>query len=184
ASSMRRMAKLPFAARSPVPSPTAIRMNSYTLRTFPRWQRRAVIIWRWQESGAPCLSALGATCMTSPFARSCARCTCGVAARASKQSTTASSILTTPAISETHGSVYHKVSTKEFGPAIMPEDEKTERYFASWSSAATADFVAMMAMGARVFQPYDKEYAHRCLEAARRSYAFLRSHPENHRADL
>jgi endoglucanase len=82
------------------------------------------------------------------------------------------------------GSVYHKVSTKEFGPAIMPEDEKTARYFASWSSAATADFVAMMAMSARVFQPYDKEYARRCLEAARKSYAFLRAHPENKRSDL
>jgi endoglucanase len=82
------------------------------------------------------------------------------------------------------GSVYHKVSTKEFGPAIMPEDEKTGRYFAPWSSAATADFVAMMAMAARVFQPYDREYARRCLEAARRSYTFLRSHAETHRADL
>jgi endoglucanase len=82
------------------------------------------------------------------------------------------------------GSVYHKISTKEFGPAIMPEDEKTERYFAPWSSAATADFVAMMAMGARLFQPYDRVYARRCLEAARKSYSFLRSHPESKRADL
>jgi endoglucanase len=82
------------------------------------------------------------------------------------------------------GSVYHKVSTREFGLAIMPEDEKTTRYFAPWSSAATADFVAVMAVAARVFQPYDKEYARRCLEAARKSYAFLRAHPENKRADL
>jgi len=82
------------------------------------------------------------------------------------------------------GSVYHKVSTKEFGPALMPEDEKTTRYFAPWSSAATADFVAMMAMTARVFQPFDKEYARTCLEAARKSYAFLRAHLENKRADL
>jgi endoglucanase len=82
------------------------------------------------------------------------------------------------------GSVYHKVSTKEFGPAIMPENEKTQRYFAPWSSAATADFVAVTAMAARAFQPYDEEYARRCLEAARKSYAFLRAHPENKRADL
>jgi endoglucanase len=82
------------------------------------------------------------------------------------------------------GSVYHKVSTKNFGPAIMPEDEKTERYFASWSSAATVDFVAMMAMAARVFRPYDQAYASRCLKAACKSYAFLRAHLENKRADL
>ncbi len=82
------------------------------------------------------------------------------------------------------GSVYHKVSTKEFGPAILPEDEQTERYFAPWSSAATADFVAIMAWSARVFQPYDQMYARRCLEAARQSYRFLRSHPESKRAEL
>jgi endoglucanase len=82
------------------------------------------------------------------------------------------------------GSVYHKVSTKDFGPAIMPEDEKTLRYFAPWSSAATADFIAVMAAAARAFQPDDKEYARRCLEAARKSYAFLRAHTESHRAEL
>ena len=82
------------------------------------------------------------------------------------------------------GSVYHKVSTKAFGPAIQPEQEKTERYFAPWSSAATADFVAVTAKAARAFEPYDKDYARRLLEAARRSYEFLTAHPENHQADL
>ncbi|MFL6215874.1 MAG: glycoside hydrolase family 9 protein [Blastocatellia bacterium] len=82
------------------------------------------------------------------------------------------------------GSVYHKVSTKVFGPAIPPERETTERYFAPWSSAATADFVAMTAMAARVYEPYDKMYARRCLDAARRGYDFLRAHAENHPANL
>jgi endoglucanase len=82
------------------------------------------------------------------------------------------------------GSVYHKVSTKAFGGAMQPEHEKTERYFAPWSSAATADFVAMTAMAARIFEPYDKRYARRCLDAARRSYAFLTAHTGSHQADL
>lgn len=82
------------------------------------------------------------------------------------------------------GSVYHKVSTKDFGPAVMPEDEKTARYFAPWSSAATADFAAVLARAARAFRPYDQPYARRCLEAARRAYDFLRAHPAQHRADL
>ena len=82
------------------------------------------------------------------------------------------------------GSVYHKVTTKSFGPAVQPEHEKTERYFTPWSSAATAGFVAMAARAARVYAPYDKVYARRCLDAARRSYAFLRANPENHQADL
>jgi endoglucanase len=82
------------------------------------------------------------------------------------------------------GSVYHKVSTRDFGPAVAPEDEQTERFITPWSSAATADFVAMLAAAARVFRPFDAAYARRCLDAARRSDAFLRAHPENHRADL
>ena len=82
------------------------------------------------------------------------------------------------------GSVQHKVSTRDFGPMIQPEEEKTERYFTPWSSAATADFVAMTAQAARVFRPFDDAYARRCLEAARKSYAFLNAHAESHRADL
>ena len=82
------------------------------------------------------------------------------------------------------GSVYHKVSTRDFGAAILPEDEKAERYFTPWSSTATADFAAVLASASRAFRPYDRAYADRCLEAARRAYDFLRAHPEDHRADL
>lgn len=82
------------------------------------------------------------------------------------------------------GSVYHKVSTRDFGPAVAPEGERAERFVTPWSSAATADFVAMTAMAARVYRPFDAGYARRLLDAARRSYAFLRARPAGHRADL
>lgn len=81
------------------------------------------------------------------------------------------------------GSVYHKVSTTDFNGFIMPEQEMAKRYFVPWSSAATADFVAMLAAGARHFREFDAAYAERCLAAARKSYDFLVAHPENHRAD-
>jgi endoglucanase len=82
------------------------------------------------------------------------------------------------------GSVYHKVSTRDFGGFILPEREKAERFFTPWSSAATADFVAMTAMASRLFRPSDPTFADRCREAARKSLDFLRAHPEDHRADL
>ena len=82
------------------------------------------------------------------------------------------------------GRVYHKVSTTKFGGFIMPEAEKAERFVTPWSSAATADFAAVTAMAARHFRAHDPELADRCLAAARRSYAFLASHPDNHPADL
>ena len=81
------------------------------------------------------------------------------------------------------GSVYHKISTERFGPFIMPEAEITNRYFTPWGSEATAHFVGMTAEAARIFRPYDRAFANRCLAAAQKSYQFLKAHPEFHRAD-
>jgi endoglucanase len=81
------------------------------------------------------------------------------------------------------GSAYHKVTTKQFGGFILPEKETAPRFFTPWGSTATADFTAMMAMAAREFRPYDAQYADRCLAAAKKSYAFLKEHPEYHKAD-
>lgn len=82
------------------------------------------------------------------------------------------------------GSVYHKLSARDFCGMILPEHEAGPQLFAPWSSAATADFTAMLAAAARCFRESDPEYAARCLRAAQASHAFLQAHPENHRADL
>ena len=81
------------------------------------------------------------------------------------------------------GSVYHKVSTVQFGAFILPEAETAPRYFVPWGSAATADFVAMLAMAARDFKKYDPAFATQCLQAAQKSYRFLAANPLNHPAD-
>jgi len=81
------------------------------------------------------------------------------------------------------GSVFHKVSTRAFGGFIKPEQETEPRYFASWSTAATANFVALLAAAARIYQPYDPVYAERCLRAAEKSYAFLVAHPARKKSD-
>ncbi len=82
------------------------------------------------------------------------------------------------------GKVSHKLTRLNFSGFIMPEDDKEKRYFSDWSSAATADFVAIMAMAARYFKSYDAEYAQTCLEAAKKSYAFLKNNPDNKSPDL
>lgn len=84
----------------------------------------------------------------------------------------------------TNGAVYHKLSTRKFGGMILPEHETADRYFAPWGTAATADFVAMLAQAARCFRPFQPQFADRCLAAARRSYAFLVDQPQSHRPDL
>lgn len=78
------------------------------------------------------------------------------------------------------GKVSHKLTRTNFSGFIMPEDDDAKRYFTDWSSAATADFVAMMAQAARYFKPYDKAYAQKCLDAAILSYKCLQNNPEPH----
>ncbi|MFW6290192.1 MAG: glycoside hydrolase family 9 protein [Mariniphaga sp.] len=77
------------------------------------------------------------------------------------------------------GRVSHKLTRTNFSGFIMPQDDDAKRYFTEWSSAATADFVAVMAMAARHFKPYDAAYAQKCLDAAWTSYRFLLEHPEH-----
>ncbi len=76
------------------------------------------------------------------------------------------------------GKVSHKLTRVNFAPFIMPEQDAEKRYFTDWSTAAVADFVAMTAMAARYFEPYEAPYAKRCLEAATLSYEVLKNNPE------
>ena len=77
------------------------------------------------------------------------------------------------------GRVSHKLTRTNFADFIMADKDEGERYFADWTSAATADFVAVLARAARAFGPYDKAYALKCLNAAVLSYNFLRKNPDN-----
>lgn len=82
------------------------------------------------------------------------------------------------------GRVSHKLTALNFEGFIMPENDFSTRYFTPYSTAATADFTAIMAMAARIFAPYDSAYANDCLDKARISYAYLTANPNNVYADL
>jgi endoglucanase len=77
------------------------------------------------------------------------------------------------------GKVSHKLTRKGFEPFCKPEEDDGKRYFTDWGSAAVADFVAMMAQASRYFEPYDKTYAQKCLDAAKLSYQFLKANPQD-----
>jgi len=81
------------------------------------------------------------------------------------------------------GRVSHKLTALNFEGFEMPEADHQARYFVPWGSAATADFVAMLAKAARIYQPYDATFAEQCLAAARVSYAFLTENPANQAAN-
>lgn len=76
------------------------------------------------------------------------------------------------------GRISHKLTRANFEGFILPEQDTAIRYFSDWSSNATANFAAVMAMAARYFEPYDRYYAKKCLDASRSSYDFLQGNPE------
>jgi len=82
-------------------------------------------------------------------------------------------LLTLP---DADGGVPHKLTALSFEPFIMPENDSSPRYFTLVGTAATADFVAVAAAAARIYQPYDATFAGACLAAAQLSYGYLQAH--------
>ena len=82
------------------------------------------------------------------------------------------------------GGVWHKLTSERFGSFVMPEaDDGGPRYVIGTGSApyksscATGDFAAVMAIAARVFRPFDPEFAGTVLAAAERAWAWLARNP-------
>ena len=72
------------------------------------------------------------------------------------------------------GGVYHKLSAVNFPSlTVMPEHDLLQMVFSPVSSTATADFAAVMAMSARVFDDMDSGFSSQCLEASRKAWDWL-----------
>ncbi|MCE5299947.1 MAG: glycoside hydrolase family 9 protein [Spirochaetia bacterium] len=79
---------------------------------------------------------------------------------------------------ENNGGVYHKATTWNFPQMdVMPENDPLEGFVYRISSAATADFAAVMAIAGRAYKHRDRAYAAKCLEAARRAWNWLKDNP-------
>jgi len=77
------------------------------------------------------------------------------------------------------GRVSHKITEASHPGFVMPQADTGARSFVPYGTAATADFVAVLAKASRVYRPFDAEFADRCLAAARVSYDFLTANPGN-----
>jgi endoglucanase len=75
------------------------------------------------------------------------------------------------------GGVYHKLTREQFEGFVMPQTDNATRYLYQVSSAATADFAAMMARAARVYAPFDLSFAQMCRAAAVSAWSYLVAHP-------
>lgn len=75
------------------------------------------------------------------------------------------------------GSVFHKVTTRQFPPLdTMPQDDLGELVFSPVSYTAAGTFVAVMAMAARIYEPLDRTFSEHCLRLARTSWHWLIDH--------
>ena len=82
------------------------------------------------------------------------------------------------------GGVWHKLTSERFGGFVMPEgDDAGPRYVIGTGSApyksscATADFAAVLAIAARLFRPFDPEFARTALAAADNAWRWLERNP-------
>jgi endoglucanase len=85
---------------------------------------------------------------------------------------------------DTDGGAWHKQTSEHFPGFIAPEDDKLPSEVIGTGSApfkstcATADLAVVGAIAARVYKPYDPEFAARALEAARRAWAWTEKYPD------
>ncbi len=82
------------------------------------------------------------------------------------------------------GGVWHKQTSLQFCPFIMPQDDALTSYVIGTGAApykntsASADFAAVMAIAARCYSSSDASYAQRCLAAARKAWNWCSRNPD------
>ena len=81
------------------------------------------------------------------------------------------------------GGVWHKQTSDHFCAFIMPEKDDLPSHVIGTgeppykSTAATGDLASVMAIAARCFQPYEPQFAARCLSAARKAFTWAVANP-------
>ena len=78
---------------------------------------------------------------------------------------------------DTDGGVFHKLTSLGFPGDVMPANDNSALYVIGKGTAATFDFAGVMATAYRVYKPFDAAYASKCLEAAKKAYAWGAQNP-------
>ena len=75
------------------------------------------------------------------------------------------------------GGVFHKLTTKQFAGMVLPEKANKQRYAIGKSITATRDFMAVTALAADIYKPFDAEFAEKCAKAAGKARWWSKEHP-------
>ncbi len=84
---------------------------------------------------------------------------------------------------ESGGAFRHREAVMKWSPEGPADKDKTVRWVAGVSTAATAKAVSVLALAARIYRPHDAPFAKRCEDAARKGWAFLVKTPERIKVD-
>jgi endoglucanase len=84
------------------------------------------------------------------------------------------------------GGVWHKATSAEFCGFVSPEDDHLPILIVGSgespfkTTASTADLASVSAIAARVYAPFDGEFAKRCLDAATAAWGWLETNPSGY----
>jgi endoglucanase len=77
----------------------------------------------------------------------------------------------------TDGGVYSKKTEAVFSSFTMPDKVLSERYVVGKTTAATADFAAVMAVAYRIYKNSNLTFANSCLAASKKAFQWTNSNP-------
>jgi endoglucanase len=72
------------------------------------------------------------------------------------------------------GGVFFKITSKSFCGMIMPHEDTLSRFVVGKSTTSTLEFAAITAHFARVYTPFDPEFAKICLEKAEKAWKWAK----------
>ena len=73
------------------------------------------------------------------------------------------------------GLVHYMINTKNYASSMPHQD--VQRYIYGYASVATGGFAAITAMAARIYEPYDKDFSDKLLDAAKLAWQALETYP-------
>ncbi|AKZ59806.1 Cellulase 1 [Streptomyces ambofaciens ATCC 23877] len=77
------------------------------------------------------------------------------------------------------GMAHHKIHDEAWtGLPLLPDDDPQKRELHPPTTAATLNLAATAAQAARLYRPYDREFAAKALAAAREAFAAALAHPD------
>ncbi|MEU9652322.1 cellulase [Streptomyces sp. NPDC048110] len=77
------------------------------------------------------------------------------------------------------GMAHHKIHDEQWtGLPLLPSDDPQKRELHPPTTAATLNLAASAAQAARLYRPYDREFAAKALEAARTAWKAALAHPD------